>query len=232
MIRPRRDVVILLGFILIEAAAFGLDRAVAHALAHPALWVTRIFAFVTWFGQGGVVLYPCGGMLAAVLCLRPELPSLAKQLDRLIRQLSLIFVTVASAGLVNDMLKIVFGRARPLLWVSGDMSGFDFFRYGAKFASFPSGHTATSVAAAIVFSDLFPRGRFVFATFAILIAASRIILDAHYVSDVIAGAVVGWIVARFILNRAHEGGWIHASCAQDSTRGAVSVSGEIGENHT
>jgi membrane-associated phospholipid phosphatase len=127
----------------------------------------------------------------------------------------LAFACVAASGIINDILKVAFGRARPDYWLAGDASGFEPFRFGFRFASFPSGHTATSVAAAVAFSALFPRGRLAFASFAILIATSRVALDAHYVSDVIGGATVGWLTARWVLQRRHRIG-LPSESPQDS----------------
>ncbi len=176
----------------------GVDQMVARGLADMSPATIRIARFVTWFGQGGVVLWPTGLIVLAALLLKPLLPAWRERLRRLICQAGLIFASVGLAGLADDVLKIVFGRARPFLWLKGDMSGFHFFRYGAKFASFPSGHTTTSVAAAVAFSILFPRYKWAFIAFAVLIAFSRIVLEAHYVSDVLAGAALGATVAAMV----------------------------------
>jgi membrane-associated phospholipid phosphatase len=147
-------------------------------------------------------------LVLAGLILRTARPDLRGRLDGPIRVLAAIFIAVAAAGLADDVLKIIFGRARPYLWLAGDNSGFGFFRYGAKFASFPSGHTTTSVAAALAFSTILPRGKPVFLVAALLIAISRMVLESHYLSDVIAGAVLGGTVAFPILNRLRERGWL------------------------
>ena len=176
----------------------GFDQVVARGMADMSPATIRIARFVTWFGQGGVVLWPTGLIILISLLLKPLLPAWRERLGRLIRHAGLIFASVGLAGLADDVLKIAFGRARPFLWLKGDMSGFHFLRYGAKFASFPSGHTTTSVAAAVAFSILFPRYRWAFIAFAVLIAFSRIVLEAHYVSDVLAGAALGAAVAALV----------------------------------
>ena len=69
----------------------------------------------------------------------------------------------------------------------------------------PSGHATTAFAAAVAVALLWPRLRVPMLIYAFLIAASRVVLDAHYVSDVLAGAAVGvagallvrdWFAAR------------------------------------
>jgi len=217
----RRQSLIALAGLLAIWLAFIVDQPIARAMAGmdpPALRVAR---FVTWFGQGGVVLYPTGVMIILGLAFSFAVPGLAGRLEGPIRRVAAIFVIVAAAGLADDAIKIVFGRARPYLWLAGDDSGFGFFRYSAKFASFPSGHTTTSFAAALAFGMLWPRHKPWFLLAALLIGASRIVLDVHYLSDVIAGAMLGGAVA-VLLGKWFEGlGWLPRLSTQDSYRDGV-----------
>ena len=57
--------------------------------------------------------------------------------------------------------------------------------------SFPSGHTLHAVSFTILFHQLEPLLTAVTLPFAILVAASRIILGLHYPSDVVVGAALG-----------------------------------------
>lgn len=57
--------------------------------------------------------------------------------------------------------------------------------------SFPSGHTASSFAAAVVLGYYFKNWRFLFYFFATLIAFSRLYLFVHYPSDIIVGIILG-----------------------------------------
>jgi undecaprenyl-diphosphatase len=202
--KSRATQICLLLLLLAAVSALTADKAIARFMIGLDPHIVGIFTFITWFGQGGVILYPAGTILVLAFLLRPRLPSLKTPLTKVIDRTAYIFITVAAAGLINDVFKIVFGRARPRFWLAGDDSGVHFFRFGAKFASFPSGHTATSVAAAIAFSVLFPRYRRVFAGLAILIGISRIVIDAHYLSDILGGAAVGVAVAWTILNYLRE----------------------------
>jgi membrane-associated phospholipid phosphatase len=211
----RKGSVALAGLLAI-LLAFAVDRPIARAMAGMDPAVLRVARFVTWFGQGAVTLYPTGILVLAGLAAGFLLPGIAERLRGPIRKAAAIFITVAAAGLADDALKIVFGRARPYVWLAGDDSGFGFFRYGAKFASFPSGHTTTSIAAALALSAVFPRRRPLFLLAALLIGLSRIVLDAHYLSDVIAGALLGAAVAFWALKRLEKRGWFPRQKAQDS----------------
>ena len=212
----RRQGLIALAGIAAILLAFTVDHPIARAMAGMDPLALRVARFVTWFGQGGVVLYPTGILIILGLAFSLAVPGLAGRLEGPIRTIASIFIIVAAAGLADDVLKILFGRARPYLWLAGDDSGFGFFRYSAKFASFPSGHTTTSFAAAVVFGMLWPRRKPWFLLAALVIAASRIVLDVHYLSDVIAGAMLGAAVAVLLGKRFERRGWLARRTAQDS----------------
>ena len=69
----------------------------------------------------------------------------------------------------------------------------------AAIQSFPSGHTATAVGLAFGLTWLYPRGRWMFACFACLAAAQRVMSFAHFVSDTLAAASIACLVAGFCL---------------------------------
>ncbi|HEV8147655.1 MAG TPA: phosphatase PAP2 family protein [Bryobacteraceae bacterium] len=60
--------------------------------------------------------------------------------------------------------------------------------------SFPSGHTITAFATAVSISMFYPAVLPVLLFCAVSIAASRIILGMHYLSDVLAGAAIGTLL--------------------------------------
>jgi undecaprenyl-diphosphatase len=60
--------------------------------------------------------------------------------------------------------------------------------------SFPSGHSITAFAIAISIGFFYPQLQLCLLFIALLIAASRIILGMHFLSDVLAGSAIGVVL--------------------------------------
>jgi undecaprenyl-diphosphatase len=65
--------------------------------------------------------------------------------------------------------------------------------------SFPSGHTATAFAGAMMLSYLVPRAAPAFFVLAAAIAYSRLYVGVHFPLDVVGGAVIGVATALLLL---------------------------------
>jgi membrane-associated phospholipid phosphatase len=104
----------------------------------------------------------------------------------------------AVASGVTTVLKYTIGRARPDH--GGDSDEFRPFR-GAT--SFPSGHTTLAFAVATAIADETENGWVDAAVYgaATLTAYARVNDDRHWVSDVLAGALVGHLSARWLSRR-------------------------------
>jgi undecaprenyl-diphosphatase len=87
---------------------------------------------------------------------------------------------------LNYAIKRVVRRERPL-----ERRGRAPLIVAPRTPSFPSSHAAMAAAGAIALSLYAPALWPLFATLAVLMAASRVYLAVHYVSDVVAGLVVG-----------------------------------------
>lgn len=60
--------------------------------------------------------------------------------------------------------------------------------------SFPSGHTLHAVAFGMVVLQYYPQLFPVVYSFVVLVGMSRVVLGLHYPSDVLAGAVIGYLI--------------------------------------
>jgi membrane-associated phospholipid phosphatase len=114
-------------------------------------------------------------------------------------QVPLLYLPAAAltASLSAELLKIIFARYRPGLLIDAGLHGFAFWKAGYWFNSFPSGHAAVAFALYGALAFARPRRRRLAFGLAALVAASRVLLNLHYLSDVIAGALLGlgWAVA-------------------------------------
>ncbi|NOS98402.1 MAG: phosphatase PAP2 family protein [Methylotenera sp.] len=61
--------------------------------------------------------------------------------------------------------------------------------------SFPSGHTLHAVMLSTVALSYYPQLAMILIPFTIMIALSRVVLGLHYPSDVLAGALIGGLIA-------------------------------------
>lgn len=121
---------------------------------------------------------------------------------RRVRAAAGVFLAAAIAGLAAEVLKVVIGRDRPLYhdgaWVLRPLG--DRFRGGM---GFPSSHAATAFGGAVgvwLFTGERPRVHLALGicvgALSIGCAASRMLTGAHFLSDVVGGAILGWIAAR------------------------------------
>jgi membrane-associated phospholipid phosphatase len=195
--RLGRDVLLVagLGGALVVALMFSFD-VTEIALMPPrgssGLWWARV---LTDLGKDSYVLW---GLLAALTMTVIALPLLhGVSRTRLLRfgtQLEYVFVAVLCANLVTEVLKYAIGRGRP--FVGGKANAFYFSPFAGTEAYFslPSAHAVTAFALAFAVGAIWPRLRLVMFAYALLIAATRLVLLAHHPSDVVAGAVVGILV--------------------------------------
>lgn len=162
----------------------------------PSLWWVRI---ITDFGKDEYVLLALGALLIAVAFAAPALRGIQRSLLLgLGTRLQFLFLSVALSALVTDVIKWCVGRGRP--FVGGEANAFNFSHFAGTpaFASFPSGHATTAFALAVAVAAVWPKARVAMAVYALIIAATRLVLLAHHPSDVVAGALVGIIVAMFV----------------------------------
>jgi membrane-associated phospholipid phosphatase len=162
----------------------------------PSLWWVRI---LTDFGKDEYVLAVLAGLLVAIAIVSPALRGIQRSLLLgLGTRLQFIFCAVAVSSLVTEVLKYSVGRGRP--FVGGEANAFHFSHFAGNpaYYSFPSGHATTAFALALAVWAVWPQARVAMAVYAIVIAATRLVLLAHHPSDVVAGALIGIIGTMFV----------------------------------
>ena len=188
--------------------------AAGFVAAHPG--VHAFFQIVTQLGLSGwiLVLTAFAATIVASRDLR-SLPATQRPRHANWHGLSLFaFAAVAISGSLASLVKNTIGRARPKHLETLGPHHFDFAAFEASFASFPSGHATTIGALCAVLALVLPRWWPAWLVLAIVAGGSRVMVGAHYPSDVVAGLafgalgtlmIAGWLARRRLLFRWREG---------------------------
>jgi undecaprenyl-diphosphatase len=162
----------------------------------PGLWPVRI---LTDFGKDAYVLWLLAAILFVIALASPALPAPARaRWLHFGTRAQYLFLAVLVPVLTAELIKWAVGRGRP--FVGGKANAFNFapFTGTEAYFSFPSAHAVTGFALAFAVGALWPRTRPWMLIYAVMIAASRLVLVAHYPSDVVAGALIGVIGAMAV----------------------------------
>lgn len=105
-------------------------------------------------------------------------------------------------------LKMICGRARPALLFQENLFGFYGPHTSHLFWSFPSGHTTTMVGLMFALIALMPKQRFVWIVAAVLLVLMRVVLTAHYLSDVLVSSYLTWLELQLMCGVMRRRGWM------------------------
>ncbi|MEH1873486.1 phosphatase PAP2 family protein [Nostoc sp.] len=168
--------------------AYNLDEAILLLIQklHTPLR-DRIMLGITFMGDPLVILLYSLGLAISPLFYNRR------------REATILGIAGVGAILLNCLMKLLFGRARPALWKH-------IIKVGQH--SFPSGHAMVSIViygfTGYILAKQFPKSRFwIYGLTIVLIAAigfSRLYLGVHWLSDVTAGYGAGlvWLIACII----------------------------------
>jgi membrane-associated phospholipid phosphatase len=168
------------------------DAAAIRGVGHLPRWIVSTFDNITDYGKSGWFLWPLGLLFLALAALPPLVtPFSQRVLATIMVRIGFLFTAIAVPSLFVTIIKRLIGRARPMVGGSLDPFLYSPFVWRAAYAGMPSGHATTAFAALVAFGTLWPRSRTLWLVYALLIAVSRVVVTAHYPSDVLAGALVG-----------------------------------------
>jgi membrane-associated phospholipid phosphatase len=188
------------GIAIVAATMILVDAPAVTAAQRAPSWLIQVFDHITEFGKSLWFLVPIAVALAMIALLAtPALPRMSRGvLAALAVRLGFLFFAIGLPGLVFSVGKRLVGRARPFVEGTANPLIYRPLGWNVEYASLPSGHAIDAFAAAMAIGALWPRARFVLWTYAVLIAVSRVVLTAHFPSDVMVGAVVGVIGALLV----------------------------------
>jgi undecaprenyl-diphosphatase len=178
---------------------FFVDAAVTNAVMRLPHWANAFFNEITDYGKSGWFLWPLGLLFLALAALPPLTPRFAQLvLAAIMVRVGFLFVAIGLPSLFVTVIKRMIGRARPMTTGHVDPFVFSPFIWRSDYAGLPSGHTTTAFAVLVAFSTLWPRSRTIVLVYAVLIAMSRVVVTAHYTTDVLMGALVGTVGALMV----------------------------------
>ncbi len=122
-----------------------------------------------------------------------------------VRDTGILMSELLLTGLfVQQPVRIVVGRRRPYTG-EGHLS-FDSFRIGNEYASFPSGHAWTAFGISnIVARQVDQTWAYVsLYSLATITALSRMYADAHWLTDVVLGSIIGYAISTALWNERQE----------------------------
>lgn len=206
-----RDGALAAGFVGLTGAMSHYDRSIAVRLQHSSAqqngFLKRASKDFEFAGTTGAIVASVGTYAVG------RLGGWGNASDLGLHEIEAIGVS----GVVTTVLKDVVERARP--YVSADTnphqfrSGSPFGNHGDDYVSFPSGHATVAFAAAAVATSesqrWWPRGVWVVAPVmyggATAVGLSRMYNNAHWASDIVAGAAIGTLAGLKVVRYNHSG---------------------------
>ncbi len=108
-----------------------------------------------------------------------------------------IAASLIASGIVTPAIKLVAGRSRP----RANAGVYNFKPFSDTNSSFPSGHTTEAFALASVIANHYDETWVTCTSYSIagLVGLARTYHDAHFASDVLAGAMIGTLVGKSVV---------------------------------
>lgn len=177
---------------LILLSHYLMDAPVGSYATHSVNILKPVGVLITDFGKSEWILVVCGVLFFHALAgTRLASTPKARFEAMLVSHLAVyLFLSTAGSGLLANFLKRMIGRARPVLYDEWTWRGFSPFS-GTLFESFPSGHATTIGALSMAAALVAPHCRLFLAVAALWLGFTRVIVGAHYPSDVLAGLSLG-----------------------------------------
>jgi membrane-associated phospholipid phosphatase len=117
---------------------------------------------------------------------------------------STMFLAFMYSGIIGTIIKMIVGRCRPYNSPNYETLYFKHFTTDWNFQSYPSGHTQVVFTFVTFMSLIYPKWTKLFLLIGVAVAASRLILEYHYLGDVIAGAFVGFIGTQLAFRKQNK----------------------------
>ena len=199
--QPPLGIVLVITVFICALLGIGVDRDVIIFIKNNSQYFyTDIFRIITNAGDATFWLLLAAAGIAFCVCIRSTqyLIPYHHQLKVYLVQLAFVTSTWLLSGVIHHIIKIVLGRYRPRYLFSENWYGINPLNFNIAHNSFPSGHTQTIFAITIGLTLLYPRFGIFLVPLAFSVGISRVVLIAHYPSDVLFGAYLGMATAILV----------------------------------
>ena len=188
----------LVAGVIVIAAGFALDNRAQTAL--NVLGNPHLKGFAWWLSKSaeGEIIGGLGILLAIICFIRRQ--------QLLAGRIFFVFASALLIGLAGTIIRTLTGRTRPGIHAPPDVAqGFygiwhdgHFILGHAAFNAFPSGHSAVAAGLAATVTLMNRTWGAVAWIYAVAVMWSRVALQWHHLSDVLASAILAWPLAWFL----------------------------------
>lgn len=175
-----------LGTLLIILSYYYLDLRIAHFVYEQQWFKISILKKLVYIPTIIVFIIPFIYLLYVIRFISHKITYFDQAL------LAMANSTVIAIFL-KDFLKVIFGRYSVKSLLTTGHYGF-YFLHGSSESAFPSGHAIITFAALISLWLSLPKFRLIYFVIALIMTFDLLGLNAHFLSDIIAAAILAWII--------------------------------------
>jgi membrane-associated phospholipid phosphatase len=190
------SILIVLGALFCWLSYNYFDKPIAsyfHSDVHPSSLAYSFSQIVTLFGDSIVsIIFIIVALTLGIFILFRQPQS------RFANNLLFIAISMIMAIVLGGCFKYLLGRYRPEMLFQEGSYGFHFLTNQYLMNSMPSGHALRAFVLVTGASLIWKRLTPLFIVIGLLVCLSRLVVDCHYLSDVIFGALLGTVVTLWV----------------------------------
>lgn len=184
MMKIKKKLKIIFSIIFALAVSFFLDKPIAQLMVlikNPVLDV-----IMNWFSNE-ITVFIVLFIISAIFLYEEHKK----------RYIPVLFASFILGLIVSKIFKLVIARPRPY-GLSYDTYGLGNYKMNLPDYSYPSSHATTAFSVLPLLDKELKHIKYFWIFFSSMIAISRIYLNQHYLSDVIAGIILGYLIGYYI----------------------------------